>query len=698
MAPRGHRTFTSLIVLATLASLATSGGSRRGQESAPILFAAGQDPGRNGPGLNRQPVESLKLAAPRAFNLSHVTPEHFAAALGNDPSRIFTYVRDHIAFEPYVGALRGPRGTLLAMAGNSVDRAALLASLLTAAGQQVRYVRGALPESIAGQLVASIWAERPWMVSGIGNAASAEVRALAATFEKNAERDALALKDHLAKAGYPTKNFSALTQGDLVREARDHYWVQWLRDERWTDLDPLLRDATPGQIFTKAEDTFDSLPEELFHRIEFRVSVLELGEGAPVVREVLQLDTKSTDLSAAEITLTHRLEKSQGGNQVRPELRVSGESTVGSPFWITAPPASAAASVIDAFGGGGAVDPVAIAESLQLTFIDPRGRTETVSREIFDRAGPARRLSKTLKVDELTTGGLKADDFVEGVYGLFITSGAVDESHLRNVVALPTADDEGLGEITDGLRRLTVAFAATSDALLTRSTNGSQILRTYLDTPRVLISELSMKGTTSRLTLDLRRNRKRILMSGLRAEHQFFGQVLQGVVDGTLERTILGGLIALGDAEAPADLVLGTSLLFEQAERAGVTLVVLRDSSTVGSQIPPDARARLQGMLIAGHLIVAPQQPVSVAGAPRMAWWAVDLATGHTIAVTDEGLHQALVEASVLRNKDGTATITFRVGGRVIRHRIKNINLAVNILQGLQNLFGKQVFFWKMVF
>jgi hypothetical protein len=691
------------VVAIALFALANQGRPEpaiRGTTIGPAGAGAGSQSGGQGPGLKRALPAAVELPASRAFDLSHVKPEYFAEALGNDPGRIFSYVRDHIAFEPYVGVLRGPRGTLLAMAGNSVDRATLLASLLTAAGQQVRYVRGALPEAIAAQLVGSVWAERPWLSSRDPRALAPEVQALARGLETNAGRDGLALKTHLVKAGQPTPAFSAITQADLIREARDHYWVQWLRDERWTDLDPLLDGATPGQTFTKAENVWDSLPEELFHRVEFRVRALELGDAGPVSREILQFDAKSADLSAVEITLTHALDKSPAGNQVRPELRVSGELTVGSPFWITAPRTNASVTALDALsGGGGNVEALAIAESLDLTFIDARGRSETVTRELFDRVGPARRLSKAPNVDVLTTDTFKAEDLVEGVHHILITTGAVDESHLRDVVAPPGEGEEGLEGIVAGLARLTITFAAASDAILVRSTNGILTLRTYLDTPRALIAELSLKGVTSRISLDLRRNRKRILMSGLRAEHQFYGQVLQGVVDGTLERIVMDGLVGPGDAEGPAQAVLGTSLLFEQAERAGVTPVLhLRDSSAFASDISPDARARMQEALRTGRLIVAPPQPVTVEGTRRMAWWQVDPVSGETIAVTDDGLHQALIEATVTRNKDGTATIAFRVGGRTIRHRIKNINLAINILQGLQNFFGNQVFFWKMAF
>ena len=115
----------------------------------------------DGPGLRGTSTDSLKLPVPGAFDLSHVEARYFARALGNDPTRIFEFVRDQIAFEPYTGCLRGPRGTLIAMAGNAVDRAALLGELLTKSGQQVRYAHATLEKSLAEGLVASIWEARP---------------------------------------------------------------------------------------------------------------------------------------------------------------------------------------------------------------------------------------------------------------------------------------------------------------------------------------------------------------------------------------------------------------------------------------------------------------------------------------------------------------------------------------------------------
>ncbi len=90
-------------------------------------------------------------------------------SLDYDPDAAFAFVRDGIAFDPYRGLLRGPAGTLAARAGNSLDRAVLLAGHPRAhAGPDPPRLRGAqrgTGRGVAGSIVRGCrwlpWPPRP---------------------------------------------------------------------------------------------------------------------------------------------------------------------------------------------------------------------------------------------------------------------------------------------------------------------------------------------------------------------------------------------------------------------------------------------------------------------------------------------------------------------------------------------------------
>lgn len=86
-----------------------------------------------------EPLQAFALQASSVQTLS--VPEtisaeiaDLAAALDNDPVRIFNYVRNTIDYEHYFGLCKGAELTLLEGGGNDFDQCELLAKLLTAAG------------------------------------------------------------------------------------------------------------------------------------------------------------------------------------------------------------------------------------------------------------------------------------------------------------------------------------------------------------------------------------------------------------------------------------------------------------------------------------------------------------------------------------------------------------------------------------
>jgi hypothetical protein len=94
------------------------------------------------------------LAAPARASLSEDPPDVVftpakapavaakALELGNDPVRIYEFVRNELEFQNYFGLMKGPEATLLSGGGSDYDLAALLVSLLRASGIPARFARG----------------------------------------------------------------------------------------------------------------------------------------------------------------------------------------------------------------------------------------------------------------------------------------------------------------------------------------------------------------------------------------------------------------------------------------------------------------------------------------------------------------------------------------------------------------------------
>lgn len=73
---------------------------------------------------------------------SHPDIQALAAQLDHNPLRIFEWVNQNVAFEPYFGSLKGGVSTLHGKAGGATDQASLLIALLRASNVPARYVRG----------------------------------------------------------------------------------------------------------------------------------------------------------------------------------------------------------------------------------------------------------------------------------------------------------------------------------------------------------------------------------------------------------------------------------------------------------------------------------------------------------------------------------------------------------------------------
>jgi cytochrome c556 len=244
-----------------------------------------------------------------------------AAALESDPQKIFAFVRDEIAYEPYRGVLRGARGTLAAGAGNGYDKSLLLQEMLQAGGHKARLVKGRLPSDRAASIVKQ-FLQRDAAAGPLGafapagaspaTAAADDVitRAAAAAPELQkiiadaraatdalltqatdmTGREATYLQEQLTNAnvtiGRPLEAWSK----ELEARAADHVWVEWeTGDGQTTALDPCFADTEPGKaVGLSGRPVTDAQLASARHTVRFQLTYRH--ENGSAVKAVSLLD------------------------------------------------------------------------------------------------------------------------------------------------------------------------------------------------------------------------------------------------------------------------------------------------------------------------------------------------------------------------------------------------------------------------
>jgi hypothetical protein len=234
-----------------------------------------------------------------------------AAELGFDAGKIFAFVRDEVAYEPYRGVLRGARGALASRAGNALDKALLLKVMLQAGGHDARLVRGQLPPERARALVdqylkrppapqagADAFQLPPALAEQIGvppadlEAVLADNRRAADQFlaEATAAADVEAtfVRQQLDGSGVKLgRTFDQWVQ-ELTSRASDHAWVQWVGPDGAPQvLDPsFTADAAPSAPPEgKPADNFDADR----HAVRFQFIYVAKANGQPSEQVLLDV-------------------------------------------------------------------------------------------------------------------------------------------------------------------------------------------------------------------------------------------------------------------------------------------------------------------------------------------------------------------------------------------------------------------------
>jgi hypothetical protein len=165
-----------------------------------------------------------------------------ATALQNDPNQIYAFVRDQIKFEAYVGSVRGARGALWSMAGNTLDKASLLSALLKASGFTTRYMHTTLDDP--STLVRTMFPPSPVLLGCPPQYSGTD------------------------------PGYDPYANGD----SDDYYWVEYGPGN--IDLDPNLPGGQPGQTLQAPDANFTTVPADLIQQVTITITAEQYNQAA----------------------------------------------------------------------------------------------------------------------------------------------------------------------------------------------------------------------------------------------------------------------------------------------------------------------------------------------------------------------------------------------------------------------------------
>ena len=583
-----------------------------------------------------------------------------------DTEQIFRFVADEVAYEAYAGALRGAKGTQWGLAGNSVDQALLLAELLTQAQIPVRFAAGELDDDTADMLLESMRLDADGALALTEKLGTSDQIALdqhpdLTPEQREAMQSPEALREELLERARErlddgiTAIEEALSGADISlpdfdlalpeRERNQHVWVQYADGATWVDLDPSVPEAEPGQAYAKQTETWEALPDDMYHRVRFRAVIEKLTGGEAVREDSFDREIRAADLVGVPVVFAHvdagafkDLGVSitgfiDGTLQYVPTLLMGDDGESGTPVTI-----GGGAGALDVFGTGES-DGQATAEWLDIEVLPVDASPRRVTREVFDRIGIDRRASGDVDLDALPEFELidtpeLGQVFLplESVWVFGVVGGRVPASYF--------AQDYSIPDIQADMATLVHGYHAARDALQS-DLAADHGYRWYLSEPNVtaaIVAPVELDGDQLRVAPSLDIVHQGYGMVPLEGETQSdHPEVIAGVLAHVAERIGADAAAVLAtEAPPPSGSV---SQVFEAAASSGIAIRTLTaETSNLNElDISDVALARIEAALEEGFIVVVPERAVDLDGIERVGWWQVDPQSGRTFDLMENG-------------------------------------------------------------
>ncbi len=648
--PYGRASVSVTVSLADSGTLQLDGGA----SASATVNGAGVSDATAAAALTGRTIDASLLASTPDANTSDPYVQEQAARLDYDPARIFDFLHTQVGYESYAGSLRGARGTLWSGAGNSLDVASLGVALMRASGIPARYASGTLPYAQAQSLILSMF-------------------------------PAYSQTAGYLPAGTTTAN--PANDGTLLSETTNHTWFQYDTGSGMSNADPLIAGATAGQFFTSASSIFSEVADSLRQKVQVQVQAETLNTASQAfglsglsTSTVLDLTFNTVDLVGHPLTIGNLVNSQSLGTPV-----FTSTTNVYTPYVIVAgdgmDPSSDRVITGTSFQEVRTNFPlgstILTGLFLTLTATTPGGSSQTFNRTLADLIGPAARrnggsASTAAGADPLVSPlDLWTIDAESSLYNPHAIQAAAPQlaalqaaftDFSDRLAATPAgADRDALSaQVIDRFKAVLIAmqrsrlaeFQQVSDTY-TQAIAAAMHVRAYLDAPKFIIasSETSAAQDGSvrlELGLDLLKDDLRVLAAPGNAQAATIGfNYDRGIMESQVESDVLGDATAASTATITVGVPLGTPAIFAAAKAQGIPLVTLtpdNPGAVDNLNVPAGPKALIAAALEAGKVVLVPAQPVGVGGTGRLAWYEIDLSTGETSGVLEDGSHGAIAE------------------------------------------------------
>jgi hypothetical protein len=569
-----------------------------------------------------QPVDMIRAIDAAAafaiqFSAARYDLESVVESLEADPYLAYAFVRNHIAYEPYTGALRGAQGVLGGQTGNDVDQSLLLSHLLNAIGVETRWQQGLLSQERYATLLASSRhpvadLEARQTLAGLGEEQSERLRA-------RARKDWQALDAALSSAS-PVKRS---TPG----EDRPHLWVQAKIDGQWVDMDATFTDGQAGTAYAAGAARLKELPADAWHTITLAVVMERLsGQGALQETTLLAETLRSDAAQNTPVYLTFSPEnpgiggslftKLTGQAGIVPLLHVDQHTKKGRAFEVESPAPNENAR--DFLFGEGGNDAPLTALYLDVTVSSPGASPVTERKILLDQLGDKRgALPEAAQTLAISAEALKSALY--GVHQIAVSTGATNPRTVAHGIAFALDDIAWLA----ARKREGIEKQSMPEILWPLwAMNEKVILGTELWT------DLALGG-------DAYIAHPRVTVFSLLSEQQAGQLYAVSEVD-----WLIDGVTYLPSAERTRDLQLWygalqsayETTLSEQAARAmGGEGAQVESTSTLLS--PPLAFRTAEALPLAAARVLKDRYRILTSPASAKAWWRYDPETGSVKAM-----------------------------------------------------------------